>query len=316
MTNAPTGLRIDWDATDRAAWDRLAARAPFCPFEQSWLYGDAYARDDAHTVGRAVVFDGDAPVAIAQVFRRRVAGIAALAQILRGPVLLDPALAPDAVDSIFHLIRSDCRRRRQILFWTPELRAEARAFDLMRRCGLRQVLTGYGSAQIDLAPDAPTLRSALHGKWRNALTQAEGSALRIETAADSDAVPWLLDRYGALRRRRRFGGPGPAMLVAVLDGAASRDIALLRAYAAGDPVAGALFLRHGQGASYLVGWTGAAGRKKRAGTLLLWRGLLEMRARGARLLDLGGIDTRHAPGIARFKLGVGGEPYRLAGTFA
>ena len=33
------------------------------------------------------------------------------------------------------------------------------------------------------------------------------------------------------------------------------------------------------------------------------------------LADLGGVDAVHAPGIARFKLGMGGEPTTLAGSY-
>ena len=64
-----------------------------------------------------------------------------------------------------------------------------------------------------------------------------------------------------------------------------------------------------------VGWAGPQGRWHNAGTLLLWRGLLALRGRGVARLDLGGIDTRRAPGIARFKLGTGATPYALAGTY-
>ncbi len=48
--------------------------------------------------------------------------------------------------------------------------------------------------------------------------------------------------------------------------------------------------------------------------MLLWRGLLELRGNAVAWLDLGGINTA-APGVARFKLGVGGEIFTLAGTY-
>ena len=317
MSDAGTTIRIDWDGCRRAEWDRLAARTPFCPVEQGWLYGEAYARGGTHTVRRAVILANGAPTAIAQIFHRRMGGLLTLAQILRGPVLLDGALPVERVAALYRCLKAESRRGggRQVLFWTPELPEGDAAAATMRACGLRQVLTGYGSAQLDLTPEEPALRAALHGKWRNALVRAEAAPVRTETAAGGIAVPWLLERYAALRRKRRFGGPSPAILAHILAHAAPRDVVLLRAFSGSAPVAGALFLRHGQGASYLVGWADETSRSLNAGTLLLWRGLLELGRRGTRLHDLGGIDTRRTPGIARFKLGVGGGPYRLAGTF-
>ena len=36
---------------------------------------------------------------------------------------------------------------------------------------------------------------------------------------------------------------------------------------------------------------------------------------GIERLDLGGVNTRALPGISRFKLGAGGQPLTLAGTY-
>lgn len=317
-----SSVRIEWDTCRRAEWDRLANRLPFCPFEQSWVYGDAYARRDTETVRRALIFNGDTPIALAQVFFRRVAGVMTLAQVLRGPVLLDPGLfdgaaGPHDLVPIFTTLKDEIHTgSRKVLFWTPEMPDDEASISIMKQCGMRRILTGHGSSQIDLTPDEAMLRRALHGKWRNALVHAEGADLRVDTSSGGFAIPWILERYEALRRRRRFGGPDPIMLAHVLTETATRNILLFRAFQKNEPVAAALFLRHGQAASYLVGWTGDAGRPLNAGTLLLWQGMRELKSRGVSCLDLGGIDTRKASGIARFKLGAGGEPYRLPGTFA
>jgi hypothetical protein len=312
MGDGNTALRIEWDRCRRGEWERLAAAAAACPFEQTWLYGDAYADGDRATVRRGVIFADDAPAAIVQGFTRRFARLMTLVQILRGPVLVAPAAA-ELLPALYRRVGTEMRRnRREVLFWTPELADGESASAAMRVCGLRQILTGYASARLDLTPNEATLRAALHGKWRNALTQVERAPLRVD-AAD---LPWLLERYGALRRQRRFGGPGPAMLSRILSRAAPESVVALHATFGNEAVAGALFLTHGRGASYLVGWTDEPGRRLNAGTLLLWRGMLELRRRGIGSLDLGGIDTQRSPGIARFKLGVGGQAYRLAGTFA
>ena len=53
-----------------------------------------------------------------------------------------------------------------------------------------------------------------------------------------------------------------------------------------------------------------------AHNLLLWRAMLALRERGVRVLDLGGVDTGRGAGLARFKIGTGGEVVTLAGVYA
>ena len=76
-----------------------------------------------------------------------------------------------------------------------------------------------------------------------------------------------------------------------------------------------MIVRHGVAATYEVGYVSPRGRELRATHLLLWRAIAMLADKGTRWLDLGGVATDRAPGIARFKLGLGGELATLAGTF-
>ena len=76
-----------------------------------------------------------------------------------------------------------------------------------------------------------------------------------------------------------------------------------------------MFLIHGQAATYQVGWTSEAGRDMHAHNLILWRGIEELRERGVRMLDLGGVNTIRSAGIARFKISTGGRVLTCAGTY-
>ena len=90
---------------------------------------------------------------------------------------------------------------------------------------------------------------------------------------------------------------------------------MLRAHAETEAVAGILLVRHGDAATYLIGWNGDEGRKRKANNRLLWEAVGELSRRGVRWFDLGGIDERLTPGIAAFKRGMNGAEYRLAGEF-
>lgn len=317
-----TDIEIRWDGAARRNWRTLTARAHRCAFEQGWCYGAAMAARPGTTVRRAVLCDRGGPVAVVQAFARRFGGAVTVVQILRGPVWLRGETTADEKVAILRRIRSTIRRGpRELIFWTPELTGRPGLTDrqevdgLMRDFGRRRVVTGYGSAILDLARPEQELRAGLHVKWRNALTRAESGDLATGRIRDAGGIDWLLRHYDELRRRRRFGGPTAATLRRIAADAQRDDLLMLRASIGGEPVAATMFVRHGGGASYTVGWTGAEGRRRYAGTLLLWRGILELRARDVSWLDLGGIDTRRAPGIARFKLGTGGVPYTLAGTY-
>ena len=89
----------------------------------------------------------------------------------------------------------------------------------------------------------------------------------------------------------------------------------MRADQGKDKVAAMLFLVHGTAATYHVGWSNDAGRDTNAHNLLLWRAFHELKERGVKQLDLGGINTRSLAGISRFKIGSGGQVVTYAGTF-
>jgi lipid II:glycine glycyltransferase (peptidoglycan interpeptide bridge formation enzyme) len=82
-----------------------------------------------------------------------------------------------------------------------------------------------------------------------------------------------------------------------------------------DRIAAMMFLIHGEAAIYHVGWTTEKGRDLHAHNLLLWKAMEELKERGIRRLDLGGVNTIRSSGIARFKMSTGGEVVTLAGTY-
>ncbi len=193
----------------------------------------------------------------------------------------------------------------------------------MRGLGARRMVTGYSSAWIDLRRDEDALRAGLQGKWRNMLKAAEASRLRVEITTGGDpsgqnwsALDWLMSEYEPFRRKTRFSGPD-ARLIRALAASAPRKSRpmILQAYDRRRPVAGILILRHGNAATYSVGWTRPEGRTQRAHPLLLWRAVPALREAGVEWFDLGGLFAANAPGVARFKLGMGGDIYTLAGTW-
>ena len=231
--------------------------------------------------------------------------------------MLRDDLPAAVLEAILRATRGTFRRDwREVLLWMPELAEAPESQALMRATGARRVMTGYSSAWIDLGASADELRRKLHGKWRNALVRAEDAGLRVRSATGGRELDELLDRYAGLKRVRRFSGPSAALIRAAAGSAARRgDFLVLEAGPPRAPRAAILLVRHGNAATYVVGWADDEGRLRGAGNLLLWRGLVALKEQGVGWLDLGGFNTDKMAGIARFKLGLGGAPYTLAGTF-
>jgi len=300
---------------DAAEWRALLAGAGPVALEQGWAYGEAVRRHRGPAVERLAVSAGGAPRALAQCFTRGVLGFDRLTRIVRGPAWIGDVDA-DTQAAIVRALGAYHRQGwRRMLLWMPELPDGAASEAAMRAAGLRRVVTGYSSAWLDLAPDEAALRAGLDGNWRTALGAAERAGLSVAACDSAQARDRQLAAYDAFRRSRRFVGPPGGFIRALIEAAGPDDGALvLAASADGRDVAGIVLLRQGAAATYYAGWTSADGRRLNAHNLLLWRGALALRDAGARWLDLGGISAA-APGVARFKLGVGGRFFTLAGTY-
>lgn len=306
---------LHWDTLDREQWETLFATAGRTPLTQSWSYGEA-KRAEGWQVRRALLVRDQRPIALAQVLERRIAGLARVGRLNRGPVWLEPP-GEDDLRFAFRALAAPWRPwRGGVFLCAPELGPEA--IPLLASLGFRRRRSpAWCSAWLDLAPEPDSLRRRLDGKWRNMLVGAEKAGLTVETTTDFWSLDWLMGHYHALMADKGFGGVPPALITRLRDNAhAPGDLAVLRALTpGGEAVGGILLARHGTAATYLVGWNGDAGRRLKAGNLLLWTAMLHLRDQGCRLLDLGGIDDVLTPGIAAFKRGMKGEEYLLAGEF-
>ncbi len=303
-------IRVEWNRLDREQWEAVFSLAGRSALVQSWAYGEAKRVMEGWTPRRAVVGKDGEPVALAQVLEKRIGGLVRVGRLNRGPVWLGDPPTADKL-AVIESLRAPWRLwRLAALSLAPELPEGTAPPGLWRRKA-----DSWGSAWLDLGLGEEVLRKRLDGKWRNMLNAAERARLTVE--ASPALLPWLLDRYRGLLAEKGFGATPPA-LVETLAVHAWRpdDLLVLRAVTEeSEAVAGILLARHGTSATYLIGWNGDEGRKRKANNLLLWRAVVELRRRGVGWLDLGGIDERLTPGIAAFKRGMNGEDYRLAGEF-
>lgn len=324
--------------TDPAAWMAAHDRMRSSVLEQAWHYGAAVetASHGRVRAERRLILRGDAgsetAIGMVQAFVRRVGPLGCFVRLVRGPLFV-PGLDRATRDAALGLVRAAWPwRDRCLLWWLPELNGGSESEAAMAALGLRQMVTGYSSIHLDLTPPPERLRRQLDGKWRNMLKTAERSPMLMEISSQRDGS-WNGEAFAALmaehdrhRLDRRFLGPDArfyrafADSIAAGDAAPEEDALLFWAHAGTHlgrvrPIAGILVLRHGRGATYAMGWSNEAGRLVKAHYRLLWQATVTLRQRGVTKLDLGGVDTERGAGVARFKLGLGGEIFTLAGSF-
>lgn len=168
---------------------------------------------------------------------------------------------------------------------------------------------GRVNGRLDLSPDIGRLRKQLAPKWRNRLVRAEKSGLSIrQSELSADPTHWLLmaDQKQALGKKYRNWPPA---LTAAYASSANSTLLIETE----DGSAAMLFLIHGKGASYHIGWRSlnAAGG---AHNLLMWFAMLFLKSRGIEVLDLG-VLPETAAGLCRFKLGTGAEKVQQGNTY-
>lgn len=303
-------MRADWTPIPKPDWDALAA---YAPLQQHWAFGAAMRRMGAG-IRRAVVWDGDTPVALAQFTVRNVYNLADWALCTRGPHWLAP-LEESAKAEIYHELRRTAPLRRpRAIFFTPDEEGSPLA---LRLAGLRRVMTGYSTALLDLRRDPDEALAAMDGKWRRRMRAAERTELRLQpNGLKPGQYDWLLRAEQAQRTAKGYAALPTELTPAYQEASGEpRALRIFRADLGRKPAAAMLFLLHGRVATYHIGWAGEEGRKRGAHNLILWNAMRELAAAGIETLDLGGVNTESGAGIARFKLGSGGRPITLCGAY-
>lgn len=307
-------MNLTWNPCDADAWAHFH-RQHLGSLQQSWAYGQALQALGVE-VHRALLHDGDRLVGLAQFQCRRLAFYIGLASCSRGPVWAPdtpPALRQQAWRA---LKRGIPTRAWRATVFSPEQSLDHLGPHEMR--GMQRVMTGASTVLLDLTQPLPQLRAGLDGKWRNRLVRAEAQqGLQVHVRDSPKDVQWLLERENQQRQARGFHALPTDVVRAYIDSHADRQQAFVVASATqGRQTLGSmLFLIHGAGATYHIGWADDTGRQLNIHNLLLWKAIGHLQGQGVRQLDLGGVNTRSLPGISRFKLGTGGRLFTLAGTY-
>ncbi|PUE18810.1 GNAT family N-acetyltransferase [Limnohabitans sp. WS1] len=307
-------MDVKWESLSQADWEEFHSSQRGA-LQQAWIYGEALTSLGV-SMARAMVWQDGQLVAIAQFMSKRVLGYISLASCTRGPIF-HPDLSPADRAAIYKRLRQSVPvPHLKVPLFSPNCSGEQ--LDPVETRGMSRVMTGYSTVLLDLTQALSTLKAQLEGKWRNRLNKVLANVkLQVHVQASLKRCDWLLGQELAQREAKKFHGLPTDFVKAYIACAADHRQAFVVAYAelGKNTVGGMLFLIHGRVASYHVGWSDEEGRRLNAHNALLWQAMAYLKDMGIEVLDLGGVNTHDLPGISRFKLGAGGQPITLAGTY-
>lgn len=313
-------MHLTWNPDDRHRWEALGNES-WAPLQQSWAYGQAMLSLGVPCLRVAISADScarSAWIGTAQFIVQRLPWFVRLTFCQGGPIWA-PGLEVGRQREALALIRATLplHRPRLALFspaWDIRAMGEAEhAFSHRPR-----LASGRSTVLLDLSRDETERRAAQEGRWRNRLSAAERSALKVRVCGGKASdIQWLIDAEAAQRRQRGYLSlpVGAVQAYQQAHRKPSQALLTLAAELNNQRCAGMMFLLHGRAATYHLGWTNDEGRELSAHNLLLWQGCRLLAERGIDRLDLGGVNTVSNPGLARFKLGSGGRVVTWAGTY-
>ena len=307
-----SALRIEWNKQNQKDWQvRLKQVGSYTAYQQDWSYGEA-ARQFGGQVQRAAILKDDECVGLVQLTARTLMRYAKVVMAMRGPVWIDELSDEDKAQA-YRLLRKELEVKwPKLTLWMPE----SDDHDALRQAKMRKIISGYSTVMIDLDQSQDDLLKAQDGKWRNRLKAAQKGDVKIHNVGlRLQQYAWLLEAEARQSAIRRYAALPPDFVPIYQMGAGKESLLILRAEINKVTVAGVLILLHANSATYHIGWSNDEGRQSGAHNLLLWEAMSKLKSKGIRWFDLGGVNTEDAAGIARFKLGMGGQVMSLSGTY-
>ncbi len=173
----------------------------------------------------------------------------------------------------------------------------------------------YKTYAIDLTKDLESIISGMNKKWRYNLRKSQKGDLNI-VAGDSVAM-WdeFKQLYNEMHARKGFSGNLQINKYQELQQLFPLQckMSLVIAYCNKLPVAGILWTAYGEVGVPVFSATSMKGRDMLASYATRWYVLCDLKAKGCRIMDQGGVDKKINPGGFAFKSKMGGSEIDLLG---
>lgn len=302
-------------------WNDIVSDIDTLSLMQTWEFGEAKALTGPWKVSRAIFQKGGETLGAAQAMIRTVPFLdRGLVWVNRAPLLINSNfIQPDvSVDILRELKKYWVDAKKMYLRIAPPSMASDENYAFFKKaCYSRATETdGWASEIVDLSRSIEGLRKGLHQKWRNCLNKSERLEVTCETGSSDVLMDELLDDYKVLLDNIGFGTNLSPELVRTMQNLLpdSRKMLVFAGRQDGGKLGSILIAPYGNTCMYLIGATNNTGRKVNTNHYLIWNAVCEMKKRGYRWFDLGGVHPDNTPlGILHFKRGLKGKPYQLMG---
>lgn len=311
---------------DRQDWSRFWPKVEKANLLQAWAYGRAKAVESQAEPRRFVLKDEqNRPLGLLQVLVKSAPGLGRAARINRGPVFLADVNLPSDQESLLNGTLGAIKALAAEMNWryvslAPEFEFSEAAERVLSAAGFiqRRDKPAWASHRLRLDRTEDELFKNLNGKWRNLLRKSMKQELAVRESSPPEALEFVIEKYLEMQGDMNFAGVPPDLIRTLCEPDEGESSVVLFTAAtrnSPDPAGYVVMAEHGDGATYFLGWTSAEGRKVCANYLLLWRAVLFCLQKGISWFDLGGLNDETPSGVAHFKKGLNGEPYRLIGEW-
>ena len=309
-------VRVELYQGDAKGWQDLMELAKISNLLQSWDYGECKARISGWQVRRFLIYHEARIIGFVQVLQRCIGKFLCVSRLNRGPIFLSNACSGTRYTALKVISNKLGNwRKGRILSWAPECTVEDIQLLQLLYIGFRQVsIRGWSSSILDLKLEEAQLRAGLTGNWRNILNVTKRDVFSIKQSSDTRIFELVVAECAQMMKLRglSFSSIFYRELHKELMNKSRPGLLLVACYE-NQLIAATYVVIHGNTATYLWGWSGDLGRKFHAHHLLLWENVIRLKEQNICYFDLGGIDVETTPGIASFKLGMGGHRYQLVG---
>lgn len=285
---------------------------------QAPAYGRAMAEICAQKPKIGLIDIDGQPAGYLQVLEKSaLRGFLSVIALDRGPLWLDGYGTLEHFQAFLQAFRAEFPKRvGRAVRIIPEITAIQEVDKAMKNNGFRSQSAPYQSLIIDLDQDEEALKAAMKKNWRGMLNKAEKNGVTVDWATPQRHLDWLLKHYNFDKKTKGYDGASVELIQALAKEFSAEDALMIgRALKDGRAIGAVLIFSHGRGSTYQIGWNTQEGRNYGAHNLLLWQACLELKNRGFKTFDLGGVNDEGAHAVKTFKEGMGGQLFTLPGLY-
>ena len=309
-------------------WDFFWQKCTSSNLPQSWQYGNSNALDKNFLSQCYLIFgDYNQPIAIAHVLVKSWPIIGGVVRLNRGPLLLNACSEAEEIalkSKVLGVLTRELNKKNyKFFYYAPDLIEGKFAFDALSLFGfIRLSKPPWESTKISLQMEEEDLLRSFNGKWRNQMRKGLKLGVSVRNyEKNNENLNFLINTYIKFKSDRGFRGPSEKLIRSLfVQSGADWKFNFFVAYGSDlyeeSSVLGILVsIISGDTSIYFLGLANNQGRAMQANSVLLWHAILNAKMNNCLWFDVGGLGEETPKGIAEFKRGLNGLPYKLIGEW-